>query len=207
MLIKEACVESVLGAIHAQERGADRIELCDDLGSGGITPSFASIESAKRILKIPIMVMIRPRAGNFTYDTSELKIMRQAIGMCKSIGVHGIVTGALTRENEIDVDITSELVQYALPMQVTFHKAIDATPDIFAAFHQLMTIRGITRVLTSGGAVTAMKGAPTLNKLIELANSSIVIIAAGKITDENIVELSEIIHTSEFHGRRIVGVL
>jgi copper homeostasis protein len=207
MIIREACVESVIEAVHAQERGADRIELCADLGSGGITPSYALIESAKKILKIPLMVMIRPRAGNFIYDNVEIKLMRQSIDVCKSIGVMGVVLGILDSHNLVDFEATSELVQQALPLQATFHKAIDETPDLPESVKQLTGIKGITRILSSGGSKTALEGVDLLNKMIGISKGKIIIIAAGKITNENIGELSGIIQTNEFHGRRIVGVL
>ncbi|HLF36256.1 MAG TPA: copper homeostasis protein CutC [Cyclobacteriaceae bacterium] len=207
MYIREACVETIIEAVHAQERGADRIELCSELGVGGLTPSYALIESAKRILKIPIMVMVRPRPGDFNYSDGELKIMRQAIDVCKSIGVYGIVTGCLTKNNQVDAESTAALASYALPLQVTFHKAIDKTPDIFGAAEQLTAIPGITRVLTSGGADTAIEGADTINKLMEATSGSMIIIAAGKITDQNFAEVTTIIKAKEYHGRKIVGAL
>ena len=207
MYIREACVETIIEAVHAQERGADRIELCSELSIGGLTPSNAAIESAKRILKIPIMVMVRPRGGNFNYSSSELKIMLQTIDVCKSAGVYGIVTGCLTKEKMIDVKTLDEIAGYAAPMQITFHKAIDETTDIFAAFASLTKVKGITRVLTSGGAQTAIEGAGTINKLIGMAPESITILAAGKITEENFNEVTKAIHGREFHGRKIVGAL
>jgi copper homeostasis protein len=207
MISKEACVESVIEAVHAQEKGADRIELCADLNSGGITPSYALIESAKKIVKIPLMVMIRPRAGDFIYDTSEVKIMRQSIDVCKSVGIMGVVLGVLNKSNQVDVETTIDLVKYALPLQVTFHKAIDVTPDIFEAVIRLAEINGITRILSSGGTKTALDGAEVLNKMIGISGDKLTIIAAGKVTSDNISEVSRVIHTNEFHGRKIVGVL
>jgi copper homeostasis protein len=207
MVIKEACVESLIEAVHAQELGADRIELCADLISGGTTPSYTLIDSTKRILKIPIMVMIRPRAGNFIYRPSEIKLMRQSIEVCQSIGVMGVVLGFLDDENQVDIDTTGELVQLAMPLQVTFHKAIDETRDLSESVKRLSEIKGITRILSSGGKKTALEGASVLNRMIGSSFGKITIIAAGKITNKNIVELSSILHTNEFHGRKIVGVL
>jgi copper homeostasis protein len=207
MYIREACVETIIEAVHAQERGADRIELCSELSVGGLTPSYAMIESAKRILKIPIMVMVRPRAGDFNYSDGELKIMRQVIDVCKSIGVYGIVTGCLTEKSQVDAESTAALASYAMPLQVTFHKAIDKTPDIISAMEHLTRIPGITRVLTSGGADTAIEGADTINKMIEVASNSMIVIAAGKITDKNFTDVTTIIRAKEYHGRKIVGAL
>lgn len=206
-MIVEACVESFQEAVKAEANGADRIELCAQLEIGGTTPSYALIESTNKILKIPIMVMIRPRGGNFIYTSSEVKIMKQGIDICKSIGVHGIVLGHLTNDNQIDAIITEELAQYAQPLPITFHKAIDDTSDILKAVDQLKEISGITRILTSGGCDTALNGAKVINQMVDLANGKIEIVAAGRITRENLRDIMGILDADEFHGRRIVGDL
>jgi len=204
-MIVEACVESFQEAIKAESNGADRIELCAQLEIGGTTPSYALIESTYKILKIPIMVMIRPRGGHFVYSTSEIKIMKQSIDICKSIGVYGIVFGILTNANEVDITKTKDLVKYAHPLQITFHKAIDDTPHILEAVEQLKNIDGVNRILTSGGCETAFEGAIVINKMVDLAKEKLIIVAAGRITNENLKSIKNKLSTSEFHGRKIVG--
>jgi copper homeostasis protein len=206
-MIKEACVESVLQAVHAQENGADRIELCAELPAGGITPAYPTIEAALRLLKIPVMVMIRPRPGNFIYHRTEIRAMESAIDFVKSAGAHGIVTGSLTSRSEVDSMVIRDLTARALPLQVTFHKAIDETPEIFKAMDSLLEVRGITRILSSGQADTALHGAAVLNRMISLAKDKIIILAAGRITKDNLDEVSRTIAAREFHGRLIVGPL
>lgn len=206
-LIREACVESFREAVKAQELGAERIELCARLDLGGTTPSYALIESVRKNLHIPVMVMIRPRGGNFTYDQMELKIMRQNIEMCKQIGIHGVVFGFLEESGEIDTNLTRDFVRKAYPLEVTFHKAVDETPDPVAAIERLKEIDGITRVLSSGGAATAFEGASVLNRMISAAEGRMIILAGGKVTRENLGEIAGIIRTNEFHGTRIVGPL
>jgi copper homeostasis protein len=206
-LIREACVESFREAERAQELGAERIELCARLDLGGITPSYALIESVKKNLRIPVMVMIRPRGGNFTYDRMELKIMRQNIGMCEQMGIDGIVFGFLKQSGEIDTTLTRDFTRLAYPLEVTFHKAIDDTPDPVAAVDMLKEIDGVSRVLSSGGAATAFEGATVLNRMISAAEGRLIIMAGGKVTRENLQEMSDIIRTNEFHGKKIVGPL
>ncbi len=206
-MLKEACVESLQEALLAQQRGANRIELCADLGIGGITPSYALIESAKKLLNIPVMVMIRPRGGNFVYTRYEIKSMLQSIDICKNIGVEGIVTGILTEAGDIDNILNRRLTERSYPLEVTFHKAIDATPDLVRSTEMIKQIKGFTRILTSGGAATAMEGAEKINEMIRAAGDKIRIIAAGKVTNENLGVIKRMINTDEFHGRKIVGVL
>lgn len=207
MLIREACVESFQNALKAQELGAERIELCARLDLGGLTPSYALIESVRKELHLPIMVMIRPRGGNFMYNPIEMKIMRQSIETCKAIGVAGVVFGMLQASGAIDKRGTQQLAGWSYPLEITFHKAIDETPDPVVAVENLKQIEGITRVLSSGGADTALEGASVLNEMIACAENRIIIMAGGKVTANNLEEMTHKIHTYEFHGKKIVGSL
>ena len=206
-MILEACVETLEEALKAESMGASRIELCDDLSVGGITPSYALLDSVKKQLKIPIMVMIRPRGGNFVYDSSELKLMKQSIDVCKSLGVMGVVFGILNNQDLIDAENTKMLIEYADPLDITFHKAIDDTPDPVRSAEILTKTKGITRILTSGGKPTALEGAENINKMSKIAAGYLKILAAGRITATNLDEISGILKADEFHGRKIVGQL
>lgn len=202
-MIKEACIESFEEAVNAEKRGANRIELCDNLTVGGITPSIKNIRRCSEELNIPVFVMIRPRGGNFVYSEEELETMKAEIRECKKFGADGVVLGILTPEKQIDVEHTRQLVELARPMQVTFHKAFDEAPDYRQALEDVIAT-GANRILTSGTRETATQGADILNELIEQAAGRIIIVAAGKVTRENLEELSSQIKTDEFHGRKIV---
>jgi len=206
-MIKEACVENFSQALRAEELGADRVELCDNLAAGGTTPSAGTIFACRKYLKIPVIVMIRPRGGDFIYNPVELEIMAEDIRTCLSAGADGIAIGLLTREGEVDMPRLRELIFQAGSMQVTFHKALDETRDIEKEFLRLRDSGLIHRVLTSGGGHTALEGAGMLKKMIGLSEGKITILAAGKITADNLTELSGIIATDEFHGKKIVGDL
>ena len=205
-MVLEACVENIEEAIKAQELGANRIELCDNLSQGGTTPSAGTITIAKSILKIPIVVIIRPRSGNFVYSSTEKEVMKKDIEFCKSVGVDGIVTGALNENDEIDIDTMRDFVHIAKPLKITFHKAIDESRDIIQEFLKLHEI-GVDRILTSGGKNTALEGAENLNKMVNLSKGNIKILAAGNITYSNLSSHQEVINTDEFHGKHIVGNL
>lgn len=205
-MIKEACVENINQALRAETLGANRVELCENLRVGGTTPSAGSIAIAKKILKIPIMVLIRPRGGDFVYSQNEIEIMKHDIEACKKIGVQGVVIGALKKDHSIDVKLTNELISLARPMEVTFHKAIDCTLNIIEEFKTLLKT-DVDRVLTSGGAETAFDGKEILNKMAEIAAGKIKVIAAGKVMDSDVSTLQKIINADEFHGKKIVGNL
>ena len=205
-MIIEACVENINEALRAESLGADRVELCDNLKIGGTTPSAGTIAMAKQLLKIPIMVLIRPRGGNFIYSSNEIEIMKHDIEICKEIGINGVVIGALTKEHTVDKELVNDLISIARPLEVTFNKAIDITFNILEEFKNLMQT-DIDRVLTSGGAKTAADGKDIINEMVSISNGKVKVISAGKIHHSDLPILQELIHSDEFHGKKIVGNL
>ena len=206
-MIKEACVETFEEAVFAEKLGANRIELCSELQFDGLTPSFELMQKTCSALKIPVMVMIRPRAGNFVYSEEEIDQMKSEIDLAKKAGVFGVVFGLLTSDNKIDEKNTEILAEYAHPLPVTFHKAIDEMEDPVEGVLVLKKIDGIKRILTSGGKPTALEGLETIRKMIEIAEEQITILVAGKVLDSNVKEIQKLTGAKELHGRRIVSPL
>ncbi len=205
--LKEACVENVQQAILAEKKGADRIELCADLISGGISPSYQTVRKAKEKLSIPVRVMIRPRKGNFVYSEAEFETMKEYIRFCKKEKVDGVVFGILNLDNTLDIERIKELTAIAFPLDIVIHKAIDETPDIIKSLYQLIELDTITTVLTSGGKLSAKEGRYTLKEMIAISKNKIEILPAGSITNQNILELHQFLNASSYHGRKIVGNL
>ncbi len=206
-MIKEACVETLKEAVLAEKKGADRIELCSELSVGGLTPSPELMKKTCATLKIPVMVMIRPRAGNFIYSAEETDRMKNEIDLAKKAGAAGVVFGLLAPGNEIDIQNTRILAEYADPLPVTFHKAIDELNNPVEGVHLLKNIKGIRRILTSGGKATAHEGAGIIRKMNEAAGEKLIIIAAGKITAENVDKIRLLTGVKELHGKKIVDNL
>lgn len=204
-LILEACVETLEEALTAQQAGANRIELCSALDQDGLSPSEELTRQCLEQLSIPIMAMVRPRGGDFVYSEAEIQQMEKEIELFKQLGVAGVVFGLLTEENSIDLPNTQRLAQKAQPLNVTFHKAIDYTPNPLKSFERLNTIEGISRVLTSGGKATAWEGRIVLKEMNNLSNRKIKIIAAGKVLPENREQIAEFTGVTELHGKKIVG--
>ena len=202
-MIKEACVESFEKALEAQNNGANRIELCENLAVGGTTPSYGTVKVCLEKLDIPIFPMIRARGGNFIYSKDEIEIMKEDIKIFKELGVKGVVLGCLTSDNKIDLEFTKELVDLAYPMEVTFHKSIDEILNPLDYIDDLVNI-GIKRILTSGGKATALEGKDLINEMIKKSNGRLKIVVAGKVTKENLNGLSNLISANEFHGKLIV---
>lgn len=206
-IISEACVESLKQAILAEKRGAHRIELCSRLDLDGLTPERDLIEQVMNHVHIPVKVMIRPRTGDFVYHADELSAMKDDIRFCKQNGVKGVVFGILDKTDHLNLDQIQVLAEAASPLEVTIHKAIDQTPDPITSLKELMRLRNITAVLTSGGALTALEGKIIIKEMLQTSKGKINIIAAGRITNNNVVETHQLIGAHAYHGRKIVGAL
>ena len=206
-MIREACVETFEEAVKAEKLGAERIELCADLHLDGLTPSFELMQKTCTTLKIPVMTMIRPRGGHFVYSYEEIIKMKSDIDLAKKAGAAGVVFGLLTQENQIDSENTRLLAEYAKPLPVTFHKAIDLLDDPVEGVKILTEIPGIKRILTSGGKPTAIEGTAVIRKMIDAAGDRITILVAGKVLDSNVEEIQKLTGATEFHGKKIVGSL
>ncbi|MFN7119562.1 MAG: copper homeostasis protein CutC [Saprospiraceae bacterium] len=195
----EICVDSIASALKAQEGGADRIELCENLAQGGVTPSAGKIAQAKRLLHIPVMVLIRPRKGDFLYSDLEFELMLDDISRAKELGADGIVSGVLHKDGSIDTVRTSWLVEAARPLPFTFHRAFDMCKDPWEAIPQLIHLH-VARILTSGLRPTALEGIEHLKTFAELAGNKISILACSEVTPETVDPLLAINGLHEFHA-------
>lgn len=199
MINLEICVDSVESAAAAEAGGAQRVELCSALIEGGLTPSLGLVRAVRARVDVGVHVMIRPRGGDFFYSEDEVAIMRDDIQLAAQSGVEGVVFGLLTSDAEIDVERTRQLVELARPMEVTFHRAIDMTRDVVRSLEDVVS-SGAHRVLTSGGAQTAIEGARRIRAMINAARDSIAVMAGGGIRAENVAELHRATGAVEFHS-------
>jgi copper homeostasis protein len=199
-VLVEAAVDSLDDALAAVEGGADRLELCADLAVGGTTPGQDLVAAVLARARVPVFAMIRPRGGSFVYTESELDRMRRDIEMAFDLGVAGVVLGVLDSANRVDVGRTRSLVDIVGGHRVTFHRALDRTPDIFAATDELISL-GVARVLTSGGAATASEGADVLASLVERAAGRLEILAGGGVRANNVGDIVRRTGVREVHAR------
>ncbi|MCK6475073.1 MAG: copper homeostasis protein CutC [Planctomycetes bacterium] len=184
----EVCVDSVEGAIAAQEGGADRIELCAGMLEGGTTPSVGLMKQACRRTHLPVYAMIRPRGGDFFYSEHEFKSMEHDVETARTCGARGVVLGILTADGRIDRVRIGDLVQRARPLVITFHRAFDMSRDPFEALEDLVAL-GVDRILTSGQAPTALEGLALLAQLVERAAGRIRIMPGGGVRLKNIATI------------------
>lgn len=201
----EICVDSIASCLEAQKGGANRVELCANLVEGGITPDYATIVYAKEKLKIDIMVMIRPRGGDFLYSDLEFSLMKENIQLCKRVGVKGVVLGLLLSEGNVDVERVAQLVKIARPLEVCFHRAVDMTNDYDKAFEDIITC-GCNRVLTSGQKNTALEGIKNIANAQKKYGNQIEIMAASGVNAQNVEEiyLQSKINNFHFSAKKLI---
>lgn len=195
----EISANSLASALAAQAGGADRVELCENLSEGGTTPSYGTLTVARDRLRIPLYVLIRPRAGDFLYDDSERAVMLADIEVCVRLGCDGVVIGALDADGEVDAALCRELIDAAGSLGVTFHRAFDAARDHSRALEAAIEL-GCERILTSGGASDAWQGADRIAALVEQAAGRIALMAGAGVTAQNIAELAQRARVSELHA-------
>ena len=203
----ECCVESLSEALIAEKRGADQLELCSDLANDGLTPDTALTEKILETISIPLKVMIRHRKGDFFYDKSDISIIKNQINSMKLIGIKHVVFGSLTHLNRINLEQIKMVSEWAYPMNVTYHKAIDLSENFFEDTELLLQFKNVKSLLTSGQASTAEKGYLTLKRLLADFGKNIKIISAGSITDKNLNKIHNMIRGRYYHGRKILGEL
>lgn len=197
-LILEVCIESAESAIAAEAGGANRVELCDNLMEGGTTPSAGMVALTLDRVSIDVLMMIRPRGGDFLYTDLEYEIMLKDIEVAKSLGVYGVVFGLLTPDGKVDKDRTAKLIEASRPLKVTFHRAFDMTVDPLEALEDLIEL-GVDRILTSGQESSTDQGLPLLAKLVEQANGRTIILPGCGINEDNIAELVASTGVDECH--------
>jgi len=185
-MVIEICCSSINSVKNAIKYGANRIELCQDLTNDGITPSKALLNSAIKISTLPINVLIRPRIGNFFYNSEEIKLIEDEIKNIKSLPINGIVIGVLNRENDLPINILKKLVEMIKPLDITFHRAFDLLKKPIESMNKLSEI-GFDRILTSGHSETAEKGLDMLIKLKTKANKKISVMPGGGINESNCI--------------------
>lgn len=195
----EIAVDTVEAAVAAERGGGDRMELCGDLSVGGVTPDVALLRAVREQIRIPVFAMIRPRARDFVYSAAEFEEMKESIDVAKDLGGDGLVLGILKPDTSVDIQRTRELVSLAKSLPVTFHRAFDETADLAQALEDVVQT-GAARILTSGGASSALEGAESIGSLVNAAADRITIIPGAGINAANILGIAGVTHAREFHS-------
>ena len=184
----ECCANSITSALIGIKAGANRIELCADLKNGGITPKYSDIKRLRKLTNINLHVLILPIANKFICSKEDLKKIIKDIEFCKSIGIDGVVIGAINEDKSIDITKTKKMVDAARPMKVTFHRAFDTCLDLKNNLEDIIKT-GCDYLLTSGQYSDVNEGLENITQLIKISKNRITILAGGGVNHKNIHEL------------------
>jgi copper homeostasis protein len=201
-MVVEIVVYNLESAMKAQEGGADRVELCDNPGEGGTTPSAGMIEIVRQNLSIDVYPMLRPRGGDFCYSNYEFHIMKRDLSQCQRLSVDGVVFGILNPDGTLDKKRCQELIQHARPLKVTCHRAFDMTRDPFQALEDCIEV-GFDRILTSGSQMRAVDGADLIGRIVEKAAGRISIMAGSGVSEENVQSIVQRSRVTEIHSSAV----
>ena len=200
-ILIEACCGSAEDALHAARGGADRVEMNTALYLGGLTPSIGSLRVLRETSAVPVIAMLRPREGGFCYSETAFRTMLSDGEQLLASGADGLVFGCLTPEGEIDEPRVRALVALCGSRPAVFHRAIDVVPDWRRALEVLIRC-GVTRVLTSGQAKSAILGAQTIAQMVRFSQGAIEILPGAGVTPDNVLELLEITGCTQVHLSR-----
>ena len=194
----EVIAFSIESCTTIEKSGAHRIELCDNPGEGGTTPSYGFIKGARESVSIDLFPIIRPRGGDFLYNEEEFQIMQRDVQLCKELHCDGVVIGLLKKDGTIDVARTAKLVELAYPLEVTFHRAFDRVNDSQQALEDVIAT-GCTRILTSGLHPTVTEGKEMLQQLVHQSHGRITIMPGSGLRASNILDIAQSTGATEFH--------
>lgn len=197
-VLLEICANSIESAIAAEKGGADRIELCANLGEGGTTPSHGQIKWCVEHLELEVWPLIRPRGGDFLYTDAEFECLLEDISFCKKIGCHGVVAGILDENGSVDETRCRQIIATASPMHVAFHRAFDMSQNLEESLEAIIAL-GFVRILTSGGKANAEIGASEIAKLVVQAKDRIEIMPGAGVNSNNLLQIAKITGARCFH--------
>jgi len=197
--ILEISVESVAAAMAAERGGAQRIEFCANAREGGTTPSDELLRAVRERVRLPILSMVRPRAGDFVYSDAVFEIMRRDIQAAKEFQMDGVVLGLLEADGRIDVERSAQLVEQARPLPVTYHRAFDESRDLQKSLEDVIKT-GAARLLTSGGRRTAPEALGVLAELVRIAGERLIVMPGSGIHAGNIRKVARTTGAREFHA-------
>lgn len=200
MVKLEICAVGIPSVITAEQAGAHRVELCENLEAGGLTPSYGMLKMVREaVSNLPIHVLVRPRRGNYVYDSTYLKLMINDIKTIHSMGYEGIVIGALEPDGTLAVNQMQAMIDAAEGMSITFHRAIDVALDPMKTIEQLIAL-GVDRLLTSGNMPTAWEGRKNIALFQKTFGQNIKIMAGSGVNSGNAQKLIEATGIEEIHA-------
>ena len=194
----EVCVADPASLVAAIAGGADRIELCSALELGGLTP-LPGLMALAALAPMPVYALVRPRSGDFVYGAADIDAMLRDIHAIGTAGLAGAVIGASRADGRLDDEVLARLVAQAQGLGLTLHRAFDLVPDVIEAT-ELAVELGFERILTSGGAPTALEGLGSIALAHATARGRVAIMAGSGLRPDNVGQLLDAVPVDEVHS-------
>jgi copper homeostasis protein len=194
----EIVVYNISSALAANAGGADRIELCDNPGEGGTTPSAGVVEAVRQHVNLDVFAMLRPRGGDFCYSSYEFHAIKRDLFQFQKLSIDGVVCGILLPDGTIDKKRCGELIAKARPLKVTCHRAFDMTRDPRQALEDCIEV-GFDRILTSGQRPQAVDGLDLIRELIQQAAGRIAIMPGSGVNENTVAQIISKTGAQEIH--------
>lgn len=195
----EICIDCIESALAAQEGGANRLEVCGSLATGGTTASRGLVEQCVQRCQLEVMMMIRPHDGGFCYGSDDLDTMLRDIAIAQQLDVQGIVFGVLGDDGRVDREQCRRLLDAARPLRATFHRAFDVTRDPLEALDDLLEI-GVDRILTSGQAEAAENGTSLIRQLVQRCGNRLSVMVGAGVSASNVAAIVRETGVHEVHA-------
>ena len=197
-ILLEIVTSTVEDCIAAESGGADRIELCAAIATGGLTPSLGTLIETKKRVRIPVVAMVRPRTGGFCYSDEDFAVMRHDAELLLERGADGIVFGILHSDGSVNTKRCRKMLEIAGGKQTVFHRGFDVVPDPYRALDELIDM-GFTRALTSGQKKTALEACELIGRLIARSGQRLEVLAGGGVRAHNVRELVDATGCAQVH--------
>ena len=156
------------------------------------------LESSKK----QITDSVKHTMVDFVNTTS--KIMENDILKAIEAGAQNLVLGALTEDNQIDVEALETLMVASQGLPVTFHMAFDEIEDQHAAIDTLVEA-GVEKILMHGDSLDKPLNTEKIADLVKYAKGRIAIIIGGGVTVDNYEEYANLTGTNFVHGTKIIA--
>ena len=125
--------------------------------------------------------------------------MLDEIRRAAALGAAGVVVGALLPDGRLDEAALARMREAARDLAAVLHRAVDLTPDPVAATARAAAL-GYDKVLSSGGARTAVGGAAVLRRMVSAAGGRLSVVAGGGVRPGNVGRLIAAAGVREVHA-------
>jgi len=200
-MVIEVIVQTLEDAREAARGGADRLEIVRSIREGGLTPPLSLVRAIAAETGLPLRVMVRENSG-FGTSAAELRALRSAASAFAAEAIDGLVIG-FAANGQPDIRAVKHVLEAAPNAWVTFHRAFDALADPLSAIDSIVDIRGVDRILTSGGTGVPAARTVRIREFVERAGDRLIILAGGGVDLQTFISMARCSWVREVHVGRL----